>query len=279
MNRSAVTPDLLDELVGGSHAEGTTCLAVAVAVEHDDRVLLIAVPDNDFDHTWELPTGLVLPGETLLTAIHRTLTVTTRLHVADVTGYTGHNDRLIHGELVRTFIFNVTTTDPHRICRNANVGHYWTDDTNNWTGPPNDRPAAVTGNKRPLSTSAETLETALRAQAQGVYTAEAAIELLVTHRSWLRRHDFVRNYVAINTNDPTSKANDPPLASVDWPAALRALDTGYLPCSRSEAQLLQIAASLANGHPVDLRQALPGLDTTNTNLVAHAITHAAGHHN
>ena len=34
---TAVTDQLLRDLVVGSHAEGTTCLAVAAAIEHEHR--------------------------------------------------------------------------------------------------------------------------------------------------------------------------------------------------------------------------------------------------
>jgi hypothetical protein len=40
--------------------------------------------------------------------------------------------------------------------------------------------------------------------------------------------------------------------------------------------MLRIAASLADGIPVDLRDALSGLDSTNISLVAAAVLHANG---
>jgi hypothetical protein len=68
------------------------------------------------------------------------------------------------------------------------------------------------------------------------------------------------------------------MAFVDWPAAVDGLDAGQLPCSSSERQLLQLAASIAVGIPVDLRDAVSGLDATNATLVARAVLHATGHH-
>ena len=52
-----VTDQLLHQLVVGSHVEATTCLAVAAAIEHDDRTLLIAATD-DASH----PSESGLPG-------------------------------------------------------------------------------------------------------------------------------------------------------------------------------------------------------------------------
>jgi len=46
------------------------------------------------------------------------------------------------------------------------------------------------------------------------------------------------------------------MASVDWPAAITALETGALPCSGGEARMLRIAANL--------------------DLVIHAVHHTGG---
>lgn len=52
----------------------------------------------------------------------------------------------------------------------------------------------------------------------------------------------------------------PKTAYVNWAAAVTALDTGLLPCASSEGQPLRIVASLAEGIPADLRDALSVLD-------------------
>ena len=67
------------------------------------------------------------------------------------------------------------------------------------------------------------------------------------------------------------------MAFVDWVAALEALESGRLACSSSEAQVLRIAASIAEGIPVDLRDAACGLDQVNARRIAGALVHAAGH--
>jgi hypothetical protein len=67
---------------------------------------------------------------------------------------------------------------------------------------------------------------------------------------------------------------DDEAAEIDWPATL---DTaGYL--SGGERRLLAVAASLGSGHPVDLVDALGGLDNWNAQVVVDAIAHAAGVH-
>ena len=69
----------------------------------------------------------------------------------------------------------------------------------------------------------------------------------------------------------------PVLAAIDWADTITALNRGQLPCSGGEARVLRLAASLAHGIPVDLADALPGLDPRNADLVAHAVKHATGH--
>jgi hypothetical protein len=121
--------------------------------------------------------------------------------------------------------------------------------------------------------TAASLLDALRAHAQGLHSLQAAAELLIGHATWLQRDDFLRCYVHTipGTTDGT------PMAIIDWPEAITGLDQGRLPCSGSERRVLRIAASLASGIPVDLRDALTGLDARNTGLVRAAITRATGH--
>jgi hypothetical protein len=116
------------------------------------------------------------------------------------------------------------------------------------------------------------LHAALRAQAKGLLACEAATEPLIGQNSWLRRADFVEAFVHTDMGlvDGTN------MSCIDWPEAISALDAGRLPCSGGERRMLRIAASLADGIPVDLRDALSGLDSINISLVAAAVLHANG---
>ena len=51
---------------------------------------------------------------------------------------------------------------------------------------------------------------------------------------------------------------------------------GQLPLSGGERRILQLASSIAAGSPVYLRDAIPGLDNRNLQLLTTAIRHAAG---
>lgn len=271
---TTVTDQLIRQLVAGSHAEGTTRLGVAAAIEDDDRVLLIAAENNDFQPVWQLPFDLVLPGETLLWALARTVTVTTGLGVGEVTGYIGHHDRQLDGDIVRTFVFTVIAEDPERVCRWASISHRWSPDPINAAlvvGDSDGHPTR-TASVGPLispPTPIDRLSAALEANAKGLLCMEAAVDLLIQQQSWLHRRDFVNSHVETDATTDT--------ASVDWSGAVAALDAGQLPCSSGEGQLLRIASSLAEGIPIDLHDATTGLDAINTALVAHAIHHAAGH--
>ncbi|WP_031158130.1 hypothetical protein [Streptosporangium roseum] len=116
----------------------------------------------------------------------------------------------------------------------------------------------------------EALAKMLWAQAKGLYTDEAAVELVVRHDVWLRRADFHR-FIQVET-DPETVGT--PMAMVQWQDAADALNTGDLAGSTSETAVLRIAAALGGGGPVDLRACLGSLDTTNTHLVTCAIRHA-----
>ena len=66
------------------------------------------------------------------------------------------------------------------------------------------------------------------------------------------------------------------VAAVDFAAAADAVQ-GMLPCSAGERQVLLIAASIAEGIPVDLREAALSLDAAGAAMAAGAVLHAAGH--
>ena len=116
------------------------------------------------------------------------------------------------------------------------------------------------------------LHAALRAQVKGLYACEAATELLIMHASWLHKTDFINEFI----HTGTGLISGIPMSAIDWPEAITALEAGRLPCSGGESRMLKIAASLAGGIPVNLRDALTGLDSANINLVASAVLHTGG---
>jgi hypothetical protein len=114
------------------------------------------------------------------------------------------------------------------------------------------------------------LTAALQACAAGLYPLEAGVALLISNRTFLHRDDFTSRFIQHGTSCGT------PMAAIDWDAAVKALASGILPCSGGERRILLLSASLANGIPVDLRDAATGLDDSNIARLVTAIRHASG---
>ena len=119
----------------------------------------------------------------------------------------------------------------------------------------------------------EAIIAALRARAAGLYPDEGGTELLIGHGGILHRDDFA---AFIRTGTSISDGSTL-MAWIDRDAALSALHHGHLPVSGGERHIIQLAASIAAGTLVCLRDALPGLDNKNLKLLTTAIRHAAGH--
>jgi hypothetical protein len=114
------------------------------------------------------------------------------------------------------------------------------------------------------------LTTALRACAAGLYPLEAGVALLISNETFLHRDDFTSRFIDHGTSGGT------PMAAVDWDAAVTALTSGGLPCSGGERRALLLSASLAAGIPVDLRDAVTGIDDDTIDRLVAAIRHASG---
>jgi hypothetical protein len=117
------------------------------------------------------------------------------------------------------------------------------------------------------------LDDALRACARGIHPLEAGTGLLIDCGSWLHREDFTSRFITTGT---CISDGVPLLAATDWEAAVAALHAGELPASGGERRMLLLAASIAGGIPVNLNDALPGIDRRNAGLVVSAVAHAAG---
>jgi hypothetical protein len=108
--------------------------------------------------------------------------------------------------------------------------------------------------------------------AEGICADAAAVGLIVAHDRFLHEPAF-RRIIAVGS----SAWSGEPVAVIRWRAVIHALEAGLLPCSRSEAAVLRIAASIGdNAVPVHLRALLGGLDTRNISLITAAITAANG---
>lgn len=106
--------------------------------------------------------------------------------------------------------------------------------------------------------------TALREWARGMYTSEAATELLLRA---LNGHYAVPGLPWVKDRD-----NDGYWIDFD------AIPDNIGAYSGGEQRVLRIAASLGGGVPVDLGENVSGLDRAHIDLVLAAISHASGAH-
>jgi hypothetical protein len=101
------------------------------------------------------------------------------------------------------------------------------------------------------------LPAALRACASGIDPLEAGTSILIGCDSWLHRKDFTDPFITVGTSISDGVTL---MASIDWEAAITALNAGELPASSGERRMLLLAASIAGGIPVSLHDTLPGID-------------------
>jgi len=109
--------------------------------------------------------------------------------------------------------------------------------------------------------------------ADGACADMAAVQLLAGHHHWLTRADFTTAFIATGASPLSGR----PMGHVRWKAAARALAAGQLPCTGSEAAILQIAAGPAASLPARLRDAITGPGCQNLTAVTDAIMTAGGH--
>ena len=93
LNGSQRRDEFLQELATAAEAEAITQLAVRAVIPVAGRALLVRRPDDDSSKgMWELPTGTVEPGETLVEAVTRVVREETGLDIARVRSYLGSLD-------------------------------------------------------------------------------------------------------------------------------------------------------------------------------------------
>jgi len=117
------------------------------------------------------------------------------------------------------------------------------------------------------------VEVALLRAAVGDYAAEAAVLLLANDGYWPDRLG-----AAAMVTVETEPVGGQLWARIEWAELDAALADGRLPASREELAVLRVAASLADGRPVDLADVAVTLDRRTLGLVLAALAHAAGSH-
>jgi hypothetical protein len=122
------------------------------------------------------------------------------------------------------------------------------------------------------------VEDALLGAALGDYSAEAAILLLIAFGHWLPQLQSAGLITLECCLDGCCFDGDGWSAQIAWPDLDPALRDGTIVGSSGELRVLAAAASIADGHPVNLGDLAAGLDRRAITLVLAAIAHAAGSH-
>ncbi|MEU5189907.1 NUDIX domain-containing protein [Streptomyces klenkii] len=126
---SSLDTALFDDLARIAERDGIAKPVVgAVIADADGKVLLLHRPADDYlGGLWELPSGGVGPGESLIEALQREVAEETGLTVAAVIGYLGHFDyRSGSGRATRQFNFTVTVAG-ETVALTEHDAHLWAD--------------------------------------------------------------------------------------------------------------------------------------------------------
>ena len=103
------------------------------------------------------------------------------------------------------------------------------------------------------------------------HSLEAACDLVIG-TGWLHRDDF-SSFVSTATSITGGVTE---LAHIDWHAVIASRDAGHLPCGSAENRILKNGSQHRRRIPVDLNDALCGLDPASIALVVRAARHANG---
>ncbi|MER8185229.1 NUDIX domain-containing protein [Kitasatospora sp. NPDC094015] len=124
---TVTSPEFVAGLVADAEAAGITRFVAAAVIEHDGRVLLVRRrPDDFMGGMWEIPSGTVETGESVLAALHRETAEETGLTIDRVTGYLGHFDyRNSRGGTTRQFTFAVTVGATGPVVLTEHDAHRW----------------------------------------------------------------------------------------------------------------------------------------------------------
>ncbi|MGI5216899.1 NUDIX hydrolase [Nocardia sp. CA-290969] len=117
----------LEDLTTQAERDGVQQLVVGAVVEHNERVLLLRRPGNDFmGGIWELPSGKVEPGEMLDQALAREVEEETGLQVTGIGRYIDSFD--YHsggGKHSRQFNFVVECAAPEPVRLTEHDAYTW----------------------------------------------------------------------------------------------------------------------------------------------------------
>ncbi|GAA4980516.1 NUDIX hydrolase [Kitasatospora paranensis] len=115
------------DLAADAAATGITGFVAAAVISHHGHVLLVRRnPDDYMGGLWEIPSGTVENGESILDALHRETLEETGLTIDQVTDYIGHFDYTnSRGTTTRQFNFAVTVATTEPVVLTEHDAHQW----------------------------------------------------------------------------------------------------------------------------------------------------------
>ncbi|MCG6493335.1 NUDIX domain-containing protein [Kitasatospora sp. A2-31] len=124
---TVTSPEFVAGLAADAEAAGITSLVVGAVINYDGRVLLVRRnPDDYMGGMWEIPSGTVETGETVLDVLHRETAEETGLAIEQVTRYIGHFDyRNSRGGITRQFNFAVTVERTEPVVLTEHDAYQW----------------------------------------------------------------------------------------------------------------------------------------------------------
>ncbi|MGG2465172.1 NUDIX hydrolase [Streptomyces sp. RGM 3693] len=124
---TVTSPEFLASLANNAQTDGITGFVAAAVVTNADRVLLLKRnPDDFMGGLWEMPSGKVEDGETILEALYRETVEETGLTIETVSGYVGHFDYPdSRGGTTRQFNFAVTVEKTEPVILTEHEAHQW----------------------------------------------------------------------------------------------------------------------------------------------------------
>ncbi|MBO0655140.1 NUDIX domain-containing protein [Streptomyces triculaminicus] len=128
---SSLDTALLEDLARTAERDGIAKTVVgAVIADAEGKVLLLHRPADDYlGGLWELPSGGVDTGESLIEALRREVAEETGLTVTAIGGYLGHFDyRSGSGRATRQFNFTATVAR-ETVALTEHDEHLWADRT------------------------------------------------------------------------------------------------------------------------------------------------------
>ncbi|KDN82772.1 NUDIX hydrolase [Kitasatospora cheerisanensis] len=124
---TVTSPEFVAGLAADAEAAGISGFVAAAVIRHEGRFLFVRRnPDDYLGGLWEIPSGTVEDGESILDAVYRETAEETGLTISEITGYIGHFDyRNSRGGTTRQFNFSATVEKAEPVVLTEHDAYQW----------------------------------------------------------------------------------------------------------------------------------------------------------